>query len=122
MSRTSDDGNSTKSDTGPLKWMAPESIHSRVYSWASDVWSFGRIPLHIFFFVFCLNLLPGVVIWEIYEQSEPYPVSPSTLGCCISLFDKDLDALQAATRVVSEHITLPIPATCPPKLVEIMTQ
>lgn len=46
--------NSTKSDTGPLKWMAPEALNEKVYSVATDVWSFG------------------VVIFEIMERQEPY--------------------------------------------------
>jgi len=60
LSRVSDTGdtkksNQTKSDTGPLKWMAPESIRYKEYSQASDIWSFG------------------VVIWEIVSRSDPYP-------------------------------------------------
>lgn len=48
------EANSTKSDTGPLKWMAPEALNHKIYSWATDVWSFG------------------VVIFEIMEREEPY--------------------------------------------------
>ena len=48
--------NQTKSDTGPLKWMAPESIKNREYSRKSDVWAYG------------------VVITEVLTRcSEPYP-------------------------------------------------
>jgi len=47
--------NTTKSDSGPLKWMAPESINSRVYSRETDVWAYG------------------VLMFEILNRSEPYP-------------------------------------------------
>jgi len=56
MSRNdnTNEANSTKSDTGPLKWMAPEALNEKIYSTATDVWSFG------------------VVIFEIMERQEPY--------------------------------------------------
>ena len=45
----------TSDDKVPVKWMAPESIRDRVYSSASDVWSYG------------------VLCWEVFRMGErPY--------------------------------------------------
>jgi serine/threonine protein kinase len=38
---TLEDGFKTKSKTGPLRWMAIESLVSREYSPQSDIWSYG---------------------------------------------------------------------------------
>lgn len=44
----------TKSDIGPVRWMAPESIKDKMYGRMSDVWMFG------------------VTVWELYTRSVPY--------------------------------------------------
>ncbi|PRP86359.1 hypothetical protein PROFUN_05500 [Planoprotostelium fungivorum] len=51
----SEDGSTTANAVGPLKWMSPEAITENKYSTKSDVFSFG------------------VVVWEIFEEKDPYP-------------------------------------------------
>jgi len=56
VTETDESANTTTSNVGPLKWMAPECLTEKKYSQKSDVWSFG------------------VVIWEIlHPGSIPYP-------------------------------------------------
>lgn len=45
----------TASNVGPIRWMAPESIRSREYSFATDCWSWA------------------VVATEVWSQSVPFP-------------------------------------------------
>ncbi len=56
MSRdTTEDGNQTKCDVGPLRYMAPESMAKKTYSVETDCWAFG------------------VVMWEIESNAAtPY--------------------------------------------------
>jgi serine/threonine protein kinase len=62
-----DETNQTKSDVGPLKWMAPEAIRGRVYGKKTDVWSYG------------------VTVWEIVARNDPYagmdPLQVATQVC-----------------------------------------
>jgi serine/threonine protein kinase len=59
LSRTlasSDYYRKTSNNLVPVKWMAPESILERMYTSASDVWSFG------------------ILCWEVFSLGEvPYP-------------------------------------------------
>jgi serine/threonine protein kinase len=56
MSRkTQNSGGVTKTENGPLKWMAPECLYERKYSIKTDVWAFG------------------VTLFEIVSRGEPYP-------------------------------------------------
>lgn len=46
----------TASERVPVKWLAPESIQRRLYTHASDVWSFG------------------ILLWELFSLgTQPYP-------------------------------------------------
>eukprot|EP00019_Armaparvus_languidus_P012329 CAMPEP_0168584642 /NCGR_PEP_ID=MMETSP0420-20121227/3251_1 /TAXON_ID=498008 /ORGANISM="Pessonella sp." /LENGTH=316 /DNA_ID=CAMNT_0008619463 /DNA_START=1226 /DNA_END=2176 /DNA_ORIENTATION=- len=56
MSRdTQEDGNQTKCEVGPLRYMAPEAMAKRLYSVQTDIWAFG------------------VVMWEIESNAAtPY--------------------------------------------------
>jgi proto-oncogene tyrosine-protein kinase ROS len=47
---TSDYYRKTSSAKVPVKWMAPESIVDRMYTSASDVWSFGVLCWEVFSF------------------------------------------------------------------------
>jgi serine/threonine protein kinase len=44
---TLEDGYHTKSRTGPIRWMAVESMVGKAYSAASDIWSFGVLMWEI---------------------------------------------------------------------------
>jgi len=51
---SSSDEGVTRSNTGPLKWMAPEGLSEKKYSAKSDIWSMG------------------VTLWEVVTRKEPY--------------------------------------------------
>jgi len=70
MSRAvADDAGVTKTEVGPLRYMAPESMKSRVYGTQTDAWSFG------------------VTVWEIESNGlVPYSGMAPTqvaLGVCV---------------------------------------
>lgn len=59
----SNDNQKTYSSVGPLRWMAPEAIGEKVYSFKSDVYSFS------------------ITMWEILARATPYPeLDPVSVG------------------------------------------
>jgi len=62
----------TKSEFGPVRWMAPESIATRNYSKKSDVWMFG------------------IVVYEIVAQCEPHKEFVNMLEVATAIRDNFL--------------------------------
>jgi serine/threonine protein kinase len=61
-----EDEGKTKTNIGPIRWMAPESLAKRTYSKKSDVWSFG------------------IVVYEIVARCEPHTdADPLLVGALI---------------------------------------
>jgi hypothetical protein len=74
LSRLVDDTRqgTTKSDLGPVRWMAPESLRDdKYYSEATDVWSFG------------------IVMWEILSRQEPH-LNVDPMSIAFKIRDKGL--------------------------------
>jgi len=81
----SEEAQTTKSEVGPLKWMAPESLKLKQYSEKSDVWSFG------------------VTCWEIINQQEPYPNQDPYLVSVQVLTEKKFPSLPPKSEYPSIH-------------------
>eukprot|EP00020_Sapocribrum_chincoteaguense_P002256 CAMPEP_0170752440 /NCGR_PEP_ID=MMETSP0437-20130122/11969_1 /TAXON_ID=0 /ORGANISM="Sexangularia sp." /LENGTH=1509 /DNA_ID=CAMNT_0011091509 /DNA_START=9 /DNA_END=4538 /DNA_ORIENTATION=- len=108
MSRDQEEGaeyvQQTKTNTGPLKWMAPEQMKERIVSSKADMYSFG------------------LVMWEMYSRSEPWPgvmalqaagqvmagkqhavakeATPMAAAIMLACLDGDAHARPSAARVV----------------------
>eukprot|EP01006_Ploeotia_vitrea_P035827 TRINITY_DN65940_c0_g1_i1.p2 TRINITY_DN65940_c0_g1~~TRINITY_DN65940_c0_g1_i1.p2 ORF type:complete len:567 (-),score=287.24 TRINITY_DN65940_c0_g1_i1:67-1767(-) len=82
----SEDGQSqTKSNVGPLKWMAPESLRSKVYSPSSDTWMFG------------------VLLYEMFARSEPWPgLTPLNAAIAVSSQNKRMEVPASVPGAVRE--------------------
>ena len=76
MSRDLEEGNYYLAKEGakiPIKWTAPEALHYRKYSTASDVWSFGCLMYE----VWSMGCKPFMEItnFEVYSSQSLYNYS-----------------------------------------------
>ena len=82
----------------PIKWLAPECLTNKKYSFSSDVWSFG------------------IVMWEMFSLGA----SPCLKGCedffTSGEFDKTQLDYRNWVRFLDEGQRLPQPDKCPSKV------
>jgi len=78
----------TTNDVGPLKWMPPESIKDKLYSYKTDVWSYG------------------VVMYELLERQDPYgDLDAVTVGMRVVYEGLRLQCPQRAAATWKELMT-----------------
>ena len=74
----------------PIKWTAPEALEEHLYTFKSDVWSFG------------------IVLWEIFTYGHsPYP-------------DMEIQAWEHFIQFLKDGNRPPLPSGCPEDIYEIM--
>ncbi|KAL5470980.1 hypothetical protein EMCRGX_G029049 [Ephydatia muelleri] len=74
----------------PIKWTAPEALEEHLYTFKSDVWSFG------------------IVLWEIFTYGHsPYP-------------DIEIQAWEHFIQFLKDGNRPPLPSGCPENMYEIM--
>lgn len=81
------DENTTRSDIGPLKWMAPEVIANKVYSFKSDVWSYGCLLVELFARGELYPGEDGVQVAMQVGKGQKRPTTPDTNQQMIQLID-----------------------------------
>jgi len=74
----------TKSNVGPIRWMAPEQLTESAVSSAADVWAFG------------------VILYEIYAREEPWKGTPNLKVAQFVVEGKFLRAPIAAPTVIAK--------------------
>ncbi len=97
----------TKTNFGPIRWMAPESLKDRSYSLKSDVWSFGiiRESNNLLKWLIVLIFFYVITVHELVTGKEPH---------------EDADQLEIALKIRDKGETPQIPADCDPALKECM--
>ncbi|PRP85741.1 putative leucine-rich repeat receptor-like protein kinase [Planoprotostelium fungivorum] len=87
--QTVDTAAQTQNSVGPLKWMAPEAMRDRIYSQATDVFSFG------------------VTVWEILTEQDPWTDLTPSLRTY---------SMEAALKVITHKERMEIPEGIEPWL------
>jgi serine/threonine protein kinase len=73
-------GMQTKSNVGPVRWMAPEAMTQRIYSTATDAYSFG------------------ILLWEISSDGQtPYPQLASLADVAMQVIQQGLRPMVPAS-------------------------
>ncbi|PRP85196.1 TK/FER protein kinase [Planoprotostelium fungivorum] len=95
-----DDVQTTSTDIGPVRWMAPEAMKMRNYSNKTDgelVPVLTSLTSAVYSF--------GVLVWEIVTNKEPY---------------EDMDTMQVAINVMNHNLRPEIPDATDPLLKRLM--
>jgi hypothetical protein len=99
MSRAvAEDTGYTKSQSGPLKWMAPESITDRKFGPKSDVWAFGVVIFEVL--TCCKEPYEGLAALQVATRvangalrlaapDEAHPILRSIVQQCTEYYAKD---------------------------------
>jgi tRNA A-37 threonylcarbamoyl transferase component Bud32 len=95
----------TKSDIGPVRWMAPESMREKVYTHASDAYAFGMLMYELFTgkVPFYERHSLADVALAVTSQHEQ-PTIPATLPAAVASLMHQLWDFDPASRPTMESV------------------
>lgn len=112
---TLQDGFKTKSKTGPLRWMAVESLVKREYSPQSDVWAYGVLMWSATSFTLLFNING---FKKYFFRSLLLCREIETRG--LTPYFHIRQQIDLVLQIVRQGLRLPSPAQCPAVLVHLM--